>query len=51
MSRGKRGLNIKEVAVFGMLGAVMYASKILMDVFVDGLLLSLKLLLKEMVLK
>ena len=26
-------INIKELAVFGMLGALMYASKILMDLF------------------
>ena len=31
MSRGKRGLNIKEVAVFGMLGGLMYISKMVME--------------------
>ncbi len=31
MSREKRGLNIKEVAVFGMLGALMYISKMVME--------------------
>lgn len=31
MSREKRGLNIKEVAVFGMLGGLMYISKMVME--------------------
>lgn len=29
----KRGLSVREIAIFGMLGALMYASKVLMDAF------------------
>lgn len=32
-SEQKRKTTVKEVALFGMLGALMYASKVLMDVF------------------
>lgn len=32
-SEQKSKISIKEIAVFGMLGALMYASKVLMDVF------------------
>ena len=32
-SEQKSKANVKEVAIFGMLGALMYASKVLMDVF------------------
>ncbi|MBR0535767.1 MAG: hypothetical protein IIX14_05255 [Clostridia bacterium] len=32
-SEQKSKINIKEIAVFGMLGGLMYASKVLMDIF------------------
>ena len=32
MSQNKKGLQVREIAIFGMLGALMYASKVLMDV-------------------